>query len=286
MGVLVGDPGWEECDGVRAPQRERWIPTVADGHGRSPGRPYRGDADHGGRSCCCRCMTGAPGRRNGRARPDQPRPVRYVAAIGYRRPSTRMYGVDYTRRGAIARRKLALLLRAKTGESFKYEGSPYPRDSCALHTGGPPVGWGWRERRCGQARGSPRVGLHRPDRGRRIGVIYEETRAAGHVPGVDVPAAEGGAVQRLRGRRCRPGLGGTGAIHAAWTRSCTPSGTGGRTTRATPRTPPPRTSRGRRKVRIRFSQWTRRSKHVRSGAPLTLHPLGRRIAAGDRLGVI
>src|ERR1700733_4655196 len=48
--------------------------------------------------------------------------VRFVAAIGYRPEEYEMYGIDFHRRGAIAEQKLGVLLRAKTGEPFEYDG--------------------------------------------------------------------------------------------------------------------------------------------------------------------
>src|SRR3954453_2480356 len=46
----------------------------------------------------------------------------FVAAIGYRPSEYEMFGIDFTRRGQIAEDKLALLLRAKTGEPFDHDG--------------------------------------------------------------------------------------------------------------------------------------------------------------------
>jgi alkanesulfonate monooxygenase SsuD/methylene tetrahydromethanopterin reductase-like flavin-dependent oxidoreductase (luciferase family) len=110
--------------------------------------------------------------------------VRYVAAIGYRPEEYEMYGVDYSRRGAIAEEKLGVLLRAKTGEPFEYEGRRIHVTPAPLTPGGPKVGWGG-----GSAPAAKRAGRHGLDfiaqtDDAELGPIYAEAaRAAGQVPG-------------------------------------------------------------------------------------------------------
>ena len=48
--------------------------------------------------------------------------VSYVLALGYRSEEFELFGVDWDRRGAVAERKLAVLLQAVKGEPFEYEG--------------------------------------------------------------------------------------------------------------------------------------------------------------------
>jgi alkanesulfonate monooxygenase SsuD/methylene tetrahydromethanopterin reductase-like flavin-dependent oxidoreductase (luciferase family) len=110
--------------------------------------------------------------------------VRYVAAIGYRPEEYEMYGVDYSRRGAIAEEKLGVLLRAKTGEPFEYEGRRIHVTPAPLTPGGPRVGWGG-----GSAAAARRAGRHGLDfiaqtEEAELGPIYTEAAlAAGQVPG-------------------------------------------------------------------------------------------------------
>jgi alkanesulfonate monooxygenase SsuD/methylene tetrahydromethanopterin reductase-like flavin-dependent oxidoreductase (luciferase family) len=68
--------------------------------------------------------------------------VRYVAAIGYRPVEYEMYDVDFHRRGAIAEQKLKLLLKARTGEPFVHEGRRIHVTPAPYTRGGPRIGWG------------------------------------------------------------------------------------------------------------------------------------------------
>ena len=118
--------------------------------------------------------------------------VVYVGAVGYRPEEYAMHGVDFHRRGALAEEKLAVLLRAKSGEAFELDDrrvhvTPPPRTP-----GGPVVMWGG-----GSAAAARRAGRHglsffaqRGDPDLRL--AYEEAaREAGHEPGMCVlPSAD------------------------------------------------------------------------------------------------
>jgi len=110
--------------------------------------------------------------------------VRFVAAIGYRPEEYEMYGVDFTRRGAIAEEKLGVLLRAKTGEPFEYEGRHIHVTPAPFTPGGPKLGWGG-----GSAPAARRAARHGLDfiaqtEDAALETIYAEAaRAAGQVPG-------------------------------------------------------------------------------------------------------
>jgi alkanesulfonate monooxygenase SsuD/methylene tetrahydromethanopterin reductase-like flavin-dependent oxidoreductase (luciferase family) len=110
--------------------------------------------------------------------------VRYVAAIGYRPVEYEMYGIDYHRRGAIAEQKLELLLRAKTGEPFTYDGRRIHVTPAPVTPGGPPVAWGG-----GSLAAARRAGRHgidfmaQNDDPALREAYHEAAEAAGHVPG-------------------------------------------------------------------------------------------------------
>jgi alkanesulfonate monooxygenase SsuD/methylene tetrahydromethanopterin reductase-like flavin-dependent oxidoreductase (luciferase family) len=110
--------------------------------------------------------------------------VRFVAAIGYRPEEYEMYGVDFSRRGAIAEEKLGVLLRAKTGEPFEYEGRHIHVTPAPFTPGGPKVGWGG-----GSAPAARRAGRHgldfvaQTDDAELEGVYAAAAQAAGQVPG-------------------------------------------------------------------------------------------------------
>ena len=68
--------------------------------------------------------------------------VSFVAAIGYRPVEYEMYGVDYHNRGRIAEEKLGVLLQAKTGEPFEYQGRRIHVTPAPVTSGGPFIAWG------------------------------------------------------------------------------------------------------------------------------------------------
>ena len=60
--------------------------------------------------------------------------VSYVAAIGYRPEEYQMFAVEFRRRGRIVDERLDLLLRARSGETFEYEGHRVRLTRRALYT--------------------------------------------------------------------------------------------------------------------------------------------------------
>ncbi len=111
--------------------------------------------------------------------------VSYTAAIGYRPEEYEMFGVDFRRRGRIAEEKLAVLLRAKTGEPFEHEGRRVHVTPAPLTPGGPRVAWGGGSEAA--ARRAARHGLDFFGQGgdESIAAAYhEEARAHGHEPGM------------------------------------------------------------------------------------------------------
>ena len=68
--------------------------------------------------------------------------VGYVAGLGYVPAEYEMHGVDFHRRGAIADEKLALLLKAVTGEPFEHEGRRIHVTPGPFTPGGPRINWG------------------------------------------------------------------------------------------------------------------------------------------------
>ncbi|MBL7500773.1 LLM class flavin-dependent oxidoreductase [Frankia sp. CNm7] len=111
--------------------------------------------------------------------------VSYVTAVGYRPAEYEMYGVDFRRRGKIAEEKLGLLLRAKTGEPFEYEGRRIQVTPKPLTPGGPMIAWGGGS--IAAARRAGRHGLGFLAQGAADGLkeAYEQaSRDAGHEPGM------------------------------------------------------------------------------------------------------
>jgi alkanesulfonate monooxygenase SsuD/methylene tetrahydromethanopterin reductase-like flavin-dependent oxidoreductase (luciferase family) len=110
--------------------------------------------------------------------------VSYVGAVGYRPAEYEMYGVDYHRRGAIAEEKLAVLLRAKTGDPFVHEGRSIHVTPGPVTPGGPRVAWGG-----GSVAAARRAGRHGLDffgqkDGAELTAAYEAAaREQGHQPG-------------------------------------------------------------------------------------------------------
>ena len=110
--------------------------------------------------------------------------VSYVAAVGYRPEEYEMFGLDFAARGRIADEKLALLLRAKSGESFEHEGrtirvTPTPRTP-----GGPIVMWGGGTPVAARRAGRFGLGFFGQKGDPALGEAYREAcAAAGHAPG-------------------------------------------------------------------------------------------------------
>jgi alkanesulfonate monooxygenase SsuD/methylene tetrahydromethanopterin reductase-like flavin-dependent oxidoreductase (luciferase family) len=109
----------------------------------------------------------------------------FVAAIGYRPVEYEMYGVDYHNRGKIAEEKLGVLLRAKTGEPFEYEGRPIHVTPSPITPGGPLVAWGGGSVAAARRAGRHGLGFFAQKGDPALGVAYEEAaRQAGHEPGM------------------------------------------------------------------------------------------------------
>jgi len=68
--------------------------------------------------------------------------VSYVFGIGYRPEEFEQYGLDMKQRGHIAEEKLQLLLQARTGEPFVYEGRRIHITPPPVTPGGPAISWG------------------------------------------------------------------------------------------------------------------------------------------------
>ena len=109
--------------------------------------------------------------------------VSYVLALGYRPEEFEMFGVDWDERGAVADAKLALLLRALSGEPFEHEGrhvhvTPAPARPLQISWGGGTVP---------AARRAGRYGLNFFAEGGGPGLqeVYEaEARKHGQEPGM------------------------------------------------------------------------------------------------------
>jgi alkanesulfonate monooxygenase SsuD/methylene tetrahydromethanopterin reductase-like flavin-dependent oxidoreductase (luciferase family) len=113
--------------------------------------------------------------------------VSYVAAIGYRPSEYAMYGSDYHRRGKIADEKLELLLRAKTGEPFEYNGRPIHVTPPPLTPGGPMLAWGGGSPAAARRAGRHGIGFFAQAGDPELAVVYEAAaREAGHEPGMCV----------------------------------------------------------------------------------------------------
>jgi alkanesulfonate monooxygenase SsuD/methylene tetrahydromethanopterin reductase-like flavin-dependent oxidoreductase (luciferase family) len=111
--------------------------------------------------------------------------VSFVAAIGYRPVEYEMYGVDYHNRGRIAEEKLGLLLQAKTGQPFEYEGRRIHVTPAPVTTGGPFIAWGGGSIAAARRAGRHGLGFFAQKGDPALGHAYEEaSRQAGHEPGM------------------------------------------------------------------------------------------------------
>jgi alkanesulfonate monooxygenase SsuD/methylene tetrahydromethanopterin reductase-like flavin-dependent oxidoreductase (luciferase family) len=68
--------------------------------------------------------------------------VSYILGLGYRPEEFEMFGVDMKQRGRIAEEKLQLLLEARKGEPFVYQGRRIHVTPPPVTPGGPAVMWG------------------------------------------------------------------------------------------------------------------------------------------------
>jgi alkanesulfonate monooxygenase SsuD/methylene tetrahydromethanopterin reductase-like flavin-dependent oxidoreductase (luciferase family) len=110
--------------------------------------------------------------------------VSYILAIGYRPEEFEHHGADFGRRGRLVEDQLALLLRAKTGEPFEYEGRHIHVTPAPFTPGGPTVIWGGGS--TAAAKRAARFGLDfiAQGGGPELEEIYvAEARATGREPG-------------------------------------------------------------------------------------------------------
>ena len=111
--------------------------------------------------------------------------VSYVAGLGYRPEEYEMLGVEFRRRGRLADEKLALLLRAKTGEPFEHDGRHVHVTPAPFTPGGPLVAWGGGSVAAARRAGRFGLGFLGQRGGAELAPAYEEAaRAAGHEPGM------------------------------------------------------------------------------------------------------
>lgn len=110
--------------------------------------------------------------------------VSYVAAVGYRPEEYELYGIDFGRRGRIAEDKLAVLLRAKTGEHFERDGRRLRVTPAPVTPGGPTVLWGGGSAAAARRAGRFGIGFLAQGGGDELRSVYEQTALdAGHEPG-------------------------------------------------------------------------------------------------------
>jgi alkanesulfonate monooxygenase SsuD/methylene tetrahydromethanopterin reductase-like flavin-dependent oxidoreductase (luciferase family) len=111
--------------------------------------------------------------------------VSYVGGIGYVPIEYEMYGVDFHRRGAIAEEKLALLLKAVTGEAFEHQGRRIRVTPPPFTAGGPKINWGGGSLAAARRAGRYGLGFFAQKGNPELRVAYEEaSRANGHTPGM------------------------------------------------------------------------------------------------------
>ncbi len=110
--------------------------------------------------------------------------VSYVLGIGYLPREYEMYGVDFTRRGALAEEKLGLLLKAKTGEEFTHDGQTFKMTPAPSSSGGPVVFWGGGSLAAARRAGRHGIGFSAQRGVEGLEQAYEEaSEANGHEPG-------------------------------------------------------------------------------------------------------
>lgn len=111
--------------------------------------------------------------------------VGYVAAIGYRPVEYELFGVDYHRRGKIAEEKLPILLAAKSGGPFEYQGRKVQLTPPPFTPGGPMVAWGGGSVPAARRAGRHGLGFMAQSGDPALRTAYEEAaREAGHEPGL------------------------------------------------------------------------------------------------------
>lgn len=110
--------------------------------------------------------------------------VSYVGGVGARKVEYDMLGGDYGHRGRTADEKLAILLKAKTGEPFEVDGRTVQVTPAPFTPGGPMIMWGGGSPAAARRAGRNGIGFFGQSDDTELGKIYSETaRAAGHEPG-------------------------------------------------------------------------------------------------------
>jgi alkanesulfonate monooxygenase SsuD/methylene tetrahydromethanopterin reductase-like flavin-dependent oxidoreductase (luciferase family) len=110
--------------------------------------------------------------------------VRYVCAVGYREDEYAMFGVDFGRRGRIADEWLSVLLRAKTGAPFEYDGRTVRITPAPVTPGGPSVAWGGGSPAAARRAGRNGLGFFAQADDESLRSAFEEAaREAGRAPG-------------------------------------------------------------------------------------------------------
>ncbi|MBV9666345.1 MAG: LLM class flavin-dependent oxidoreductase, partial [Actinobacteria bacterium] len=110
--------------------------------------------------------------------------VSHVCAVGYRPEEYEHLGVDFRRRGKIADEILPVLLRAKAGEAFEYDGRRIHVTPPPVTPGGPRIAWGGGS--VAAAKRAGRFGLDFFAQGgdpSLADVYADAARANGHQPG-------------------------------------------------------------------------------------------------------
>jgi alkanesulfonate monooxygenase SsuD/methylene tetrahydromethanopterin reductase-like flavin-dependent oxidoreductase (luciferase family) len=110
--------------------------------------------------------------------------VSYVLAIGYRSEEYEHHGADFGRRGRLVEDQLSLLLRAKAGNPFEYQGRSIHVTPAPVTPGGPKVIWGGGSPAA--ARRAGRFGLDFIAQGGGPdleGIYADECRSHGREPG-------------------------------------------------------------------------------------------------------
>jgi hypothetical protein len=111
--------------------------------------------------------------------------VSYIGAIGYRPEESEMYGVDFRRRGRIAEEQLGVLLRAKTGVPFEYEGRRIHITPAPFTQGGPRVAWGGGSVAAARRAGRYGLDFFGQSSDSTLEAAYsDEARAHGRTPGL------------------------------------------------------------------------------------------------------
>ncbi len=111
--------------------------------------------------------------------------VSYILGLGYRPEEFEMFGVDMKQRGRIAEEKLQLLLEARTGEPFVYQGRRIHVTPPPVTPGGPAVMWGGGSIAAAERAGRYGLGfLAQSDLPGMLEAYEESCREHGHEPGM------------------------------------------------------------------------------------------------------